>query len=1073
MSSFASASANLLKRLIHRRRQSDSSSPADTAHGTDYAAPGLASTAADVSQDELDTIKPSPGHPAALDGMSATAYLDACLCTDGVLGCSFPASAGARAFAKQQGLRSNANAFDHPLLHIETLDPRGTLSAALGLSLSGQRASCALSGTDLMAGGLDTLATAAGRNAPMVVSLACRAAAGHACAIGSGHEAWHAAASVANCIQLFANTVQEAADFALIARRVAEQALCPVIVGMDGEQTAIALQDLKLADDQQMLRRFVGQPADHITSPTVAQQMLFGEQRRRIPRWFDLERPMMLGSLQDRDLWALGSAARQVYSDQQIEPILTDAFKLFERFTGRSYHPVHTHRLRDASIVLVAQGSLVDTACALSDWLLRTRNLKVGVLGIRTLRPFPGALIAQHLNAVPTVLVLERIANTLADGDLPLTREIRTAIQKHAGHASRSQQHLAAIACGCGGRPIQAADLFALVEQANKNPESLTDSTHYLGLDFIRKQSKYPKRQALHDALRRRSDTDLSTIGITAHTGAASAGTVTPNVVDLRPAGTFSLAVCRPAGSRYEPIAGEAGALLHDLLQPALIRSRPGLSWQRFDQQCVDTVSILPDKQHGSKASGSGAGTLFDPGDDTPLDCAVVIHPAGSGTPWHAPQITKRLMEGARVILVTDDAAEASMPPLSAATAQVLLTKNITVYRATAGPSTSEAAPPAATILETSLAAITAALAEHESFKAVLSPDKACAARRESLSHERLDEPDIEARLAVFAAAMDSTSVAGIPDLTAATTLPTDADSGHSVPAIVGELSRPDAGVECVARFWGQAGQPLLRGETDELTADPYLATGTIPPLTAMFRDVSGARTTFLEFDPATCDGNGALWTSCPDGSVVPMVASARSLIDTGIRLAGEAGDTAATTLASIAGKLAARVNRIVKSATTADPAPTELGRLLTVAFDQVTEGTDPEDDRQKRLTAALDSVITQIGAIVVCRTPVFFDDAEKITSGSGELFSLIVNPDACKCPEVVANTCKGRGLKVVPQTPERLSRARKLWALWQKLPDTAGRNDRPCHRACCRRVAGCDSVIASLPVCHGSRRWG
>ena len=61
---------------------------------------------------------------------------------------------------------------------------------------------------------------------------------------------------------------------------------------------------------------------------------------------------------------------------------------------------------------------------------------------------------------------------------------------------------------------------------------------------------------------------------------------------------------------------------------------------------------------------------------------------------------------------------------------------------------------------------------------------------------------------------------------------------------------------------------------------DKAVAAAAIPPLSATFRDVSDSRHTLPIFDPPTCDGHARLWTSCPDGSIAPLVISARTLID-------------------------------------------------------------------------------------------------------------------------------------------------------------------------------------------------
>ena len=128
--------------------------------------------------------------------------------------------------------------------------PRGIIAAATGLALSGRRATAFLSGPDLAAA-QDLLISAAGKHAPLVLHLGTRAAAGHGAALGSGHDTVHLGAD-SGFFMLFAMNVQEAVDFTYIARRVAEEALVPGMVIMDGEQTALAAQDVRLLSPAQI-----------------------------------------------------------------------------------------------------------------------------------------------------------------------------------------------------------------------------------------------------------------------------------------------------------------------------------------------------------------------------------------------------------------------------------------------------------------------------------------------------------------------------------------------------------------------------------------------------------------------------------------------------------------------------------------------------------------------------------------------------------------------------------------------------------------------------------------------------
>jgi pyruvate-ferredoxin/flavodoxin oxidoreductase len=164
-------------------------------------------------------------------------------------------------------------------------------------------------------------------------------------------------------------------------------------------------------------------------------------------------------------------------------------------------------------------------------------------------------------------------------------------------------------------------------------------------------------------------------------------------------------------------------------------------------------------------------------------------------------------------------------------------------------------------------------------------------------------------------------------------------------------------------------------------------------------------------------------------------VISAESLLNAGIDLANAAGKPA-DALRAVARKLAARVNKIVAAS---DKPPAGAGALLEEAWKPLLEKMDAPEARKASLIEALRAVVDEIGDLPVARTRLFFDEPEQRSSGSGELFSLVVNPDTCKSPSVILSACEGRGLKAVRRTVENIEAARRLWDLRQRLPDTAG----------------------------------
>ncbi|MDH3777742.1 MAG: hypothetical protein OES59_02885, partial [Gammaproteobacteria bacterium] len=243
--------------------------------------------------------------------------------------------------------------------------PRGMVAAATGLALAGGRATAFLSGTDIAAT-QDLLISAAGKHAPLVLHLATRAAAAHGATLGSGHESVHLSADT-GFFMLFAANVQEAVDFTYIARRVSEESLVPGMVIMDGEQTALAPQDTRLLSPAQV-SGFLGSAHTQIESPTAAQKLLFGETRRRVVAWHDLDEPALTGALFEQDSFALGAYARRPFFDAFVEESLEKSFEQFSRKAGRRYESISRYRLDDAKTVLLAQGSAIETARVAADF---------------------------------------------------------------------------------------------------------------------------------------------------------------------------------------------------------------------------------------------------------------------------------------------------------------------------------------------------------------------------------------------------------------------------------------------------------------------------------------------------------------------------------------------------------------------------------------------------------------------------------------------------------------------------------------------------------------------------------
>ena len=822
--------------------------------------------------------------------------------------------------------------------------PRGIVASATGLALAGRRATAFVTGPDIAAA-QDLLISAAGKHAPLVLHLAARATAAHGSAPGSSHDTVHLSAD-AGFFVMFAANVQEAVDFTYIARRVAEEALVPGIVVMDGEQTALAPQDVRLLSPAQ-IDSLVGSAREQIEAPTAAQKLLFGDTRRRVPAWHDLNEPVLSGTLFDQQSFALGALARRPYFDAFVGESMATAFTTFEAKTGRRYGRVSRHKLDDAQTVLLAQGAGIETARLAADHLRQQHKLRVGVLGIHALRPFPGEEITAALKGCGNVFVLERVDTPLS-AEPPLTREVRASL-KSSGNSHLPQCR--SVVYGLGGLPLRVADLIELCTSTDSRPKEPL----FLGVSFDDTSGEQPKREVLLDALRR------------AYPGAASMGVRAENdSTGSRQPNSLTIAIQRNSGGHGKDILGTAGALLRSL-EGGRIRSRPAVAWEHWSKPLVDWLT-------------HGEGSLQDPGDALVADVALDV-PSGAVIPLGESH----------------------------------------AYRA----DTDTQLPDQESLLGALFGVLKSTGRIEQNTRRII------AARRNLL--EELDDRQRDALMASFQAGFENVVKVDHDEAVAIATVRSKQWEGET-PVAVSHMGRDDDHYASLPRFWDQLGVLHRDGMSDRMTAGPYLASGTMPPLSSTFSDHSNARRMLPEFDPALCTGCGKCWTHCPDSAIGVVATAPAALIDAGISRTG------AEAVRQVAPKLAARI--ISESKRAASPVIGDksitFGDLLETSYAWIKDKMSLPEERRQAIEDGIDNIVADMGALPVAVTKPFFLDAEARKKDSAELLSVTINPDACKACGICINSCESEALRAREQDTAVLTQARKLWSTWAGTPDTS-----------------------------------
>ena len=309
---------------------------------------------------------------------------------------------------------------------IETEGEHSAQGGATALAVTGRRTVNFTSGQGI-AYAMEQYYHAPGKGSTMVLEVGARALTKHALNVHCGHDDIYGALDTGWAV-LFSKDAQQAADQAIILRKVCELSLNPGMNVQDGMLTTHS-ERAYYAPESEFLRRFLGAPDDIIDCPTPAQQELFGPKRRRVPEMMDLKNPILLGPVQNQEHHMNGIAARR---DNFIEPILgflEEAYEEFGKMTGRHYGLISEYKTDDADTVFVSLGCAAENIEEACDYLREQRNAKVGSIHVNVLRPFPEAAVIEALRGKKQVIIIERTDEPMA-GDNPLGRDIRATLAK-------------------------------------------------------------------------------------------------------------------------------------------------------------------------------------------------------------------------------------------------------------------------------------------------------------------------------------------------------------------------------------------------------------------------------------------------------------------------------------------------------------------------------------------------------------------------------------------------------------------------------------------------------------------
>ncbi|HEY3025579.1 MAG TPA: pyruvate:ferredoxin (flavodoxin) oxidoreductase [Pyrinomonadaceae bacterium] len=254
----------------------------------------------------------------------------------------------------------------------------------------------------------------AGEQTSTVFHIAARSVATHALSIFGDHSDVMATRST-GWAMLFANSVQEVMDFALIAQAATLRSRVPFLHVFDGFRTSHEVMKIERLSEE--------------TIREMIDDLLVQAHRGRA---LTPDRPVMRGSAQNPDVFFQSrERANSLYLETPA--IVEQEMNRFASLTGRQYHLFNYVGAPDAERVMVMMGSGCETAEE-TVRALRANGEKVGLLKVRLYRPFPvERLVAALPRSVKAIAVLDRTKEPGSAGE-PLYQDVITALAEEAAN---------------------------------------------------------------------------------------------------------------------------------------------------------------------------------------------------------------------------------------------------------------------------------------------------------------------------------------------------------------------------------------------------------------------------------------------------------------------------------------------------------------------------------------------------------------------------------------------------------------------------------------------------------------
>ena len=234
-------------------------------------------------------------------------------------------------------------------------------------------------------------------------------------------------------IQIYCESSQELLDGVIMAYKLAEKVMLPVMIAYDAFFLSHTTEIVDIPDEDLV---------DGFIPPYVP------------PVSLNFDDPRMFGGFFATDYFYEHRYTLQQAS-QEVLQYYPEVCREFKRIFGREYGLVETYRTEAAEVILVTAGAITSVSRIAID-KFRDKGEKVGLMKLRMFRPVPVVYWREVLGKARKVVVIDRNLSVGLGG--VFASEIRSAL-----YASAHRPLIFSVVAGLGGRDVTPEDVEGIL----------------------------------------------------------------------------------------------------------------------------------------------------------------------------------------------------------------------------------------------------------------------------------------------------------------------------------------------------------------------------------------------------------------------------------------------------------------------------------------------------------------------------------------------------------------------------------------------------------------------------------